>query len=178
MLQKPITVVQPLPREAYGAKNTCIGEWTFGVPDKLQGVPEALTDLLPNGLPGSWLHDFATLESYFEAQGTPTSKDKPGEGFSPSRPSRQRSRLVRARAGSCDRIERPAQLSAGQRRGVRRLCGSSLLRYSFMDHFNVDLKVDALIASPFSIPATYGIRLAVEFPEALRELTDFRPGAN
>jgi hypothetical protein len=38
----------------------------------------------------------------------------------------------------------------------------------FLWRFN-ERGVDALIASPFPIPATYGTRLALELPEALQE---------
>jgi hypothetical protein len=38
-----------------------------------------------------------------------------------------------------------------------------------VERFN-ERGVDALIASPFPVPAIYGTRLAVEFPQALEEL--------
>ena len=167
VLKQQITVVQPLPRERYASKTTCIDEWTFGVPTKLQGVIEDLAALLPKDPSGTWFHDFKGLVSYL-ADESPT-KDYPGEGF-----------LLLAHHGKGNLwFEREAQhvIAQNVKRayppgsvGVFAACSvAAAYDAGFVQQFNAR-GVDTLIASPFAIPTTYGTRLAIEFPEAIREL--------
>lgn len=174
VLKQPITVVQPLPRERYATKNTCIHEWTFGVPNKLQDVRENVADLMPRDRPGAWFHDFAELQSYLlgdQRSDGPPEKSQLGQGF-----------LLLAHHGRghmwFEREQDRVIVSNVRRRypagsvGVFAACAvTAAYDAGFLQQFNAR-GIDALIASPFSIPATYGTRLAAEFPGALQELTE------
>jgi hypothetical protein len=168
VLKQPITVMQPLPRERYKSQGTCIGDWTFGVPTKLQNVPEDLSTLLPKNPSGTWFHDLAGLKSYL-ADSSPV-KQSPAQGF-----------LLLAHHGSGnlwfdDESQRVIRQNITRNYpagsvGVFAACSVAAPGYDsgFVERFN-ERGVDALIASPFPVPAIYGTRLAVEFPQALEEL--------
>ena len=168
VLKQPITVMQPLPRERYGSKKTCIGDWTFGIPKKLQNYPDDLTPLFPSGKWFNDFHDLAALRAYL-ADASPTT-DKPGQGF-----------LLLAHNGSGnlwfdDAAERVIQQNITRNFppgsvGVFAACSVATASYDsgFVQRFN-ERGMDALIASPFPVPATYGTRLAVEFPQALDDM--------
>ncbi|MCP3392339.1 hypothetical protein NLM27_26680 [Bradyrhizobium sp. CCGB12] len=174
VLKQPITVVQPLPRERYATKNTCIDKWTFGVPNKLQDVNENVADLMPRDPPGAWFHDFAKLQTYLlgdpQSDG-PSEKSQLGQGF-----------LLLAHHGRghiwFEREQDRVIVSNVKRRypegsvGVFAACAvTAAYDAGFLQQFNAR-GIDALIASPFSIPATYGTRLAAEFPGALQDLME------
>jgi len=168
ILAKPITVIQPLPREHYGSQATCVGDWTFGVPPKLDQDPEDLSKLWPPDASGkNWFHDLAGLKAYL-SDPTPTG-NQPGQGF-----------LLLAHHGSGNLwFDNEAQRVIRQNItrnfpsgsvGVFAACSVATATYdaSFVQRFN-EHGVDTLIASPFPVPIAYGTRLALEFPQAIED---------
>jgi hypothetical protein len=168
VLKQPITVIQPLPRERYASKTACIRDWTFGFPKKLEGISEDLESLKPKISYGTWFDDLAGLRSYLAD--TSTAKNAPAQGF-----------LLLAHQGSGnlwfeDEAQRVIRQNITRNYppgsvGVFAACSFAASSYDsgFVQRFN-ERGVDAIIASPFSVPATYGTRLAAEFPQALEDL--------
>lgn len=164
VLSQPITVVQPLPRERYDSDSNCIGDWTFVLPNELQGLDD-LSQLWSNNSPG--IHDFAKFQTYL-GDNSPI-KEHPGQGL-----------LLLAHHGKgnlwfereTDRViaEDVVRRYPPGSVGVFAAC-STAAAYDdgFLRQFNQH-GVDALIASPFAIPAVYGTRLAAVFPQAVAEL--------
>jgi hypothetical protein len=167
VLKKPITVMQPLPRERY-KNEICIDDWTFGFPDKLEKVNEDLSLLLPKNPIGTWYHDIPTLKDTYFSDATPAG-NRPPQGF-----------LLLAHHGHGNLWfddERKRIIQQNIKREyppgsvvVFAACSVATPNYDskFVQRFN-ERGVDALIASPFPVPATYGTRLAVEFSQAIEE---------
>jgi hypothetical protein len=169
VLAKPITVVQPLPRERYGSA-PCVGEWAFGIPTKLD-VSGRITNplaLISARAPGRWLQDVPEVKAYLSD--VSDSPAEPAQGLvllahhengqlwfdSPAR------RIIRediVREFPAGSIAFLAACSAAMPQD-----GNAALLYDLNER-----GVDAVIASPFAIPAEYGTQLAVAFADVVRE---------
>ncbi|MGY8662868.1 hypothetical protein Q3C01_10925 [Bradyrhizobium sp. UFLA05-109] len=174
VLTQPITVMQPLPRESYAANSkACVGDWTFGVPPELDRDNEDISQLWPPDASGkNWVHDVAGLKAYL-SDASPVG-DQPGQGF-----------VLLAHHGNGnlwfdDEAQRVIRQNVTRRFpggsvAVFAACSVATASYdtTFVQRFN-ERGVDTLIASPFPVPATYGTRLALEFPQAIE---DVRKGA-
>ena len=170
VLAQPITVIQPLPRERYDS--SCVKDWTFGLPLRLETIERDLK--WPPNTPGAnSFHDLLGLKKYVS---DPAPADGlPGQGF-----------LLLAHNGNGniwfdDQAERIIRQNVTRRFpsgsvGVFAACSLAPATYDpgFVQQFN-EHGIDTLIASPFSVPAEYGIRLASEFPKAIASLQSSKP---
>ncbi len=165
VLAKPLTVIQPLVRERYVHRSTCIEPWTFTIPRQLKGVRGI--DLAGIERPergwSRWLDTLPSLVNYLTGAGV-VSTGKQGEGllllahhdsgvlwFNDSG--------QRAKIEDFRRTFKPgsaAILAACSTLGVKpenRLIAKELNT----------MGMDALIVSPFQVLADYGAQFAVDF---------------
>jgi hypothetical protein len=160
VLQKPITVVQPLPRERYTSAQTCVGDWTFAVPDKLDTVTD-LPLLLPDDRPG-WLQTLANLKHYFSA---PEPRDT-AEGFLLLAHHAEGMFWYEKHTERVLTTELEREFAPGSV-GIFAACSvASPATSAFIRDFN-ESGIDAIIASPFAVPGLYGAVLAIEFTNAV-----------
>jgi hypothetical protein len=170
-LPKPITVLQPLPEERYGARQ-CIGTWSFGVSRNTKDLfdaptKSALADL--NGAPTlgeTWVITNKALRDYLS-----TSSVNPGtagEGLV----------LLAHHDGQGIYIETaeervlPGELRRKYSRGSIALLascatGSPSSDMAILNKLNSN-GMDAMIVSPFKVRLDYGARLALEFTNVVR----------
>jgi hypothetical protein len=163
ILARSPTVVQPLPRELYAHDETCVEPWTFGIPTKLDKVDDAyLADVKADPSVGSWLRNVGELVAYFGEEGRKTGK--PGEGLVLLAHHERGDLWFTDRASPA----RPQHIDRHYPRGsvaVLAACTTAGVEHDnriILADLN-DLGIDAMIASPFAVRATYGTRLAVEF---------------
>jgi hypothetical protein len=169
-------VVQPLPRERYSSNDSCVGDWTFGVPDVLDQFGP-LAALLPNRSPGNWINDYDSLKKYLE--GGAHADTGPGLGLL---------LLAHHDEGKLwfETVSKRINREQIHRRfpphsvGIFAACSmasSNRDNSALLNEFN-ERGVDAIIATPFAIPADYGTRLAIQFTSnvtALRQSKGNRP---
>jgi hypothetical protein len=171
VLKQPITVIQPLPRERYSSKSSCVDEWTFGMPSKLRfgRLPAPEDDLSnfwpPNKSAKNRISNLEDLRSYLS--NTAPADDQAGQGF-----------LLLAHHGNGHLwFEEEAQrvVVENVKRnfpsgsvGVFAACSVATVSYDagFVQRLN-ERGIDTLIASPFPVPAEFGVVLAAEFPQAV-----------
>jgi hypothetical protein len=167
VLAKPIAVVQPLPRERYGSKSTCIGEWTFGIPKNLEKLGD-LTERFAIQPPGARIQSLEGLKSYLSDRSAPGTS--PAQGFL----------LLAHHEGGFlwyDKQDERVTRDDNRRRyppgsvAIFAACsttvptdGNAVLLQDFNAH-----GMDALIASPFPVPADYGAQLAATFADLIRK---------
>jgi hypothetical protein len=170
-LPRPITVLQPLPEERYGARR-CIRSWSFGLSrdtkDLIDGRTKTALAELTSTQPEfgeAWLTTNRALREYLSTSGM---NDAAGEGFV----------LLAHHDGQGIYIESPEDrlLPAELRR--RYTSGSIALLASctvsnpsgdmaFINRLNSN-GMDAMIVSPFNVRLDYGARLALEFANTVR----------
>jgi hypothetical protein len=171
VLSKPITVIQPLPRERYLHRYTCIDPWTFALPKEMEGVQKSSLANIerPELTWAEWLSSIADLKTYLKREESVFPNQR-GEGLvllshhdsgvlwfdKPAERTQIEDVLRDFRPGSA------ALLAACTGVGVE---GENQL---IMDEFN-ERGMDALIVSPFQVRADYGARLATKFVLVVQE---------
>jgi hypothetical protein len=174
VLSKPITVVQPLPRERYFSGKTCIDPWTFAIPEELSGVKGSINfPQAGTGTSQGWreqlVRTLAALKDYLgetQAAARPTK----GEGFLLLAHHdegnlyfvKPEDRIIREnvkRDFAPGSIAILSACSLGSPQGDNRAILEKLNRNG----------VDALIVSPFPIRADYGKQLSLEFASVIRD---------
>ena len=170
-LPKPITVLQPLPEEHYGA-GRCIGTWSFGVSRNTKDLVDAPTKTALaelNAAPGlgeTWVITNRALRDYLSTNaGT---AEAAGEGLV----------LLAHHDGQGIYIETaedrvlPGELRRKYSRGSIALLascatGSPSSDMAILNKLNSN-GMDAMIVSPFKVRLDYGARLAFEFINVVR----------
>ncbi len=164
VLSRPVTLIQPLPRERYVSDGkTCIEPWTFGIPETLDGVGAVdMTGVaLANQADGKehWLRSLADLSTWLAPGGTVETAKPEGLLLLAHQADgnlwfeSQKNRIIREQVGRKFSAGSVAVLSAcsmGSPQGDNRVILEKLNRNG----------MDAMIVSPFPVRADYGIRLA------------------
>lgn len=68
VLDRPIVVVQPLAKERFASGERCIGSWTLALPETLLGVSSDVMDVshFPDPLPGPRIRDMSGFSSFLK----------------------------------------------------------------------------------------------------------------
>jgi hypothetical protein len=167
-LSQPITVVQPLPRERYRSRKSCIAEWTFGIPTELDKVG-SLVGMVTEKAKGKWLDNLEALKTYFADIHKPD--DSPGQGFLLLAHHNRGKLWFESEENRVNREDIRRSFPPNSV-GILAACSAASASYDnslLVRDFN-QLGLDAIVASPFPIPARYGTRLAVQFTRAVQEL--------
>jgi len=163
---RPMRVIEPMPVERYSGKSACIGTWTLAVPEQLEGIDD------------TELHDVAKLtglaarvksEGELSQYMKDTSTHGKPEGLI---------LLAHHSAGYLWFTDKAARV--GREQLTRRFAPGSVAVLSACttaspegDNLAWATKlnrqgVDAMVVSPFPVPANYAARLALEFGAAVR----------
>lgn len=166
VLARPMTVIEPLPVERYPGSRACIGNWTLAVPERLEGVGEAeLSGAAQLAEGAARVKTEAELARYMSDSAPPA---KP-EGLV---------LLAHHSAGYLWFSDKTARV--GREALSRRFAPGSVAVLSACttaspegDNLAWATKlnrqgVDAMVVSPFPVPADYAARLALEFGSAVR----------
>lgn len=164
-LEQPIVVVQPLLFERQASDRACIGSWTLALPEQIDGNVD-LTGV-PDPLPGSRLR---TTDDFLEFLNP---KERVAREMQPS------GLVVLAHQGSGElwfneadkHVTRVRRDFAPGSVGIMSTCSlaATTTRTSqLLDNLNLQ-GFDTLIASPFALDASYGVRFAYSFAEAIQE---------
>ena len=181
-LDKPIIVVQPMALQRYPSRDSCIGDWTFAVPDGLENVPATIMSpgFFPTKYPGQRISDMDHLRQYLAAAAPVAAAGAlPQAAASPSTVGL----LVLAHqdegflwfAQSTDAImpqDIERKFPAGSV-GIFAACSAASAKgrnTALLQKLN-EQGIDTLIASPFTIDAGYGVVFASSFAEVVEETT-------
>ncbi len=172
ILAKPITIIQPLPRERYVSARKCINPWTFVIPQTLS--PTGAIDL-PNVVssqPGEadtrWLRSLPALETWLSARTVIDDSAKPeglvllshqGDGFLWFEQDKGR-----IPSEQVNRKFAPGSVAILSACSVGNPAGDNL---KILNKLNEN-GIDAMIVSPFPVRSDYGIRLARNVVSAIR----------
>ena len=172
-LPKPITVLQPLPEERYGARR-CIRTWSFGVSRDTKDLVDARTKTALAELNAAqprhgetWVITNSALRTYVSTNAS--TSEAGGEGLV----------LLAHHDGQGVYIQTPEdRVLAGEfRRKYPRgsiallascATGSPSSDMAILNKLNSN-GVDAMIISPFKVRLDYGARLSLEFTNIVRE---------
>jgi hypothetical protein len=172
ILDKRITLVQPLPRERYPASAVPLERWTFGVPEKLDNLtPQSdnFLKMLKTSADPRFHRNIKNLKCYFETMAPLASDTKP-EGIL----------LLAHQAGGnlwftddnneiivedINRIFPPGSVA------ILSACSAASEKENNQAILKVlnNQGVDAMIISPFPVDANYGTMLAVHIVKSLEE---------
>jgi hypothetical protein len=176
VLDKPVIVVQPMALERYPSRDKCIGDWMFAVPNELENVDEAIMPpgFFPAKIPGTRISEIEQLRQYLAAATGAAAPFLPasaaavgfvvlahqdegfmwfGESTNHIMPQDIERKFPSGSVGIF------AACSAASPKGRN----SALLQ-----RLN-EQGIDTLIASPFSIDASYGVIFAASFAEVVSE---------
>ena len=171
ILEKRITLVQPLPRENYPAGVHPVINWVFNVPNELPEIEDerikTALGKLPNNPP--YLRDIATVRAYFQMKVAPTAGASP-EGVM----------LLSHQAGGnvwfmkdTDRIT-PEKIKRRFPAGsvaILSACSAASSEGNnqvILERLNTN-GIDAMIISPFPVDPEYGAMLAIQFVQAIED---------
>jgi hypothetical protein len=170
VFDKPIVVVQPMATERFVSKDRCIGDWTLALPQALESVPDDVMDVdhFPKPLPGTRIKDIAGFSAFLGNEAFPS--DRPASGL-----------IVLAHQGegalwfdaSTNRIIKQNishHFSPGSV-GILSACSMAAAvnrNAELLQKFN-EQGLDTLIASPFTLDASYGVEFAYSFSETVQE---------
>jgi hypothetical protein len=171
-LSKPITVLQPLPEERYGARR-CIRTWSFGVSRDTKDLVDARTkaalaelNAAQPGVGEAWVVTNEALRTYLSTNAS--NAEAAGEGLV----------LLAHHDGQGVYIETAEdRVLAGEflrkypRGGIALLAscatGNPSSDMAILNKLNSN-GMDAMIVSPFKVRLDYGARLAFEFTNVVR----------
>jgi hypothetical protein len=169
VLDNPISVVQPMAVGRFVSKDRCIGNWTLALPDQIDGDVD-LSDV-PAPLPGTRLKNMTQFSAFMSGDDTTAAQDPPqASGL-----------LVLAHQGGGelwfkqaeDHVSRIGRKFSPGSAGILSACSVAATtnrNAQLLESFN-ESGLDTVIASPFALDATYGVRFAYSFTEALQEAT-------
>lgn len=181
VLDKPITVVQPMAIERYAPKDRCIGEWTFAIPPKLQDVPDTVmpANFFPAKFPGTRLSKIDQLRPYLASP--PAS---PAGIISAANNSSPVGFVVLAHQDdgnlwfdqSTDHIvkqdiDRTFPLGSVAIFAACSVASPKGRNNELLQKLN-ERGVDTMIVSPFAIDALYGVTFAASFADVLEDATE------
>ncbi|MHB0986800.1 MAG: hypothetical protein ACYC05_14580 [Sulfuricella sp.] len=170
VVARPITVIEPLPVERYPGTRACIGTWTLAVPDRLEGVGDA--ELGGAAQLAGFAARVRTEQELGRYMGDAALSGKP-EGLI---------LLAHHSAGYLWFSDKASRV--GREQLARRFAPGSVAVLSACttaspegDNLAWATKlnrqgIDAMIVSPFPIPAGYAVRLALEFGAAVHGARD------
>jgi hypothetical protein len=169
LLKKPIAIVQPLYRENFPHDNTCIEPWAFCIPKKLKEVKDEDLMIVDNiiGNTSNRIDDLTKLKSYLNESITLKEGEK-GAGLI---------LLAHHEGGylwfeeSSDRVIIEDVKRKFPPGSIAILSACSIGDTRGYDPPLVEVLnksgVDAMIISPFPVPAEYGTQLAINFADII-----------
>ncbi|MEN8689993.1 MAG: hypothetical protein AB1Z20_07785, partial [Desulfobacterales bacterium] len=170
VLEKPIMVVQPLQKDRYEVSTTCIHDWTFGLPKRLDKVPSPIREELERMDTTStldwihWVRDLPEFEKYLSG----SSKSTSGEGLLLlAHNSKGRVWFIpedgRLTQNDFHRQYPPGSVAILAACSAGDLSGDNGILLEELGHSGID----ALVISPFPVNARYGGQLALAFRDAI-----------
>lgn len=167
VLAHPLTVIEPLPVER--SSHACIGTWTLAIPDRLELSSSESIDLSSapqiTGFAGRRLKTEGELSSYMEdmagadtAEGLILLAHQSGGFLSFSG-----KEADRVPYNNLNRSFRPGSVAVLSACATAKPEGTNL---AWATELNAK-GIDAMVVSPFPVPADYGARLALEFAGAV-----------
>jgi hypothetical protein len=170
VLDKPIIVVQPMAIQHFVEKDRCIGDWTLALPEQIDGGVDLSN--IPDPLPGNRLKDMAQFGPFMSDDKEPD--DSQASGL-----------LVLAHQGGGElwfketekhvsRIERNFSRGSAGVLSACSIAATTNRNAQLLETLNKH-GLDTVIASPFALDATYGVRFAYSFAEAIQEAKNEQP---
>lgn len=166
VVKRPMLVIEPLPLERYPSARACIGQWTIAIPDHLDGIDR------------SELSRAAQFTQFAQRLKTEQDLSRYIEGEAPS--SSPEGLILLAHHGSGYLWFADMSQRVGYEKLARRFPPGSVAMLSacvtatpggdnlaWMTKLN-RLGIDAMVVSPFPVPATYATKLALEFGAAVQ----------
>ncbi|MBW7964888.1 hypothetical protein HYH07_21300 [Bradyrhizobium sp. BR 10261] len=170
VLDKPITVVQPMAKERFVSNDRCISDWTLVLPQALESVPDDVMDVdhFPKPLPGTRIKDIAGFTAFL-GNGA-FALDRPASGLIVLAHQGEGALWFEANTNRIIKQNISHRFSPGSV-GILSACSVAAMasrNAELLEKFN-EQGLDTLIASPFTLDASYGVQFAYSFSEAVQE---------